>query len=299
MGAAPEPSSDHGATVAAMRHLTRSMVWVVALVAAFAIAVGVRGHVDLRAALVVAFLCFACELIDSGLGMGYGTILTPTLLWIGYSPAEIVPTILLSELLSGFSAAFFHHHIDNVDLAPGGRDVGPASILASASVLGVTGGVFVAMRLPGEVLAVGIGCVILLSGLFVVLSTGRAIVYRRWRMMLLAVVASFNKAVSGGGYGPLVTSGQILSGVRGRASVGITSFAEAFTCLFAVALFLGQGGAIHFDLFLPMALGALLSVPFAVFAVRQANEDHLKIVIGVLTLCMGVVTIVKGLRVLG
>ena len=33
----------------------------------------------------------------------------------------------------------------------------------------------------------------------------------------VAAVASFNKAVPGGGYGPLVTSGQILSGVQGKA----------------------------------------------------------------------------------
>ena len=36
-----------------------------------------------------------------------------------------------------------------------------------------------------------------------------------------------------------------------------------------------------------MCAGALISVPFAVFAIKKANEDHLKIVIGVLTLSMG------------
>jgi uncharacterized membrane protein YfcA len=112
-------------------------------------------------------------------------------------------------------------------------------------------------------------------------------------MVLLSAIASFNKAVSGGGYGPLVTSGQILSGVQSRASVGITSFAEAFTCMVAVTFFIIRGGWINLELLIPMIAGALSSVPFAVFAINKANEDHLKIIIGVLTMVMGGLTIWK------
>ena len=51
--------------------------------------------------VVLLGVCFACELIDSGLGMGYGTILTPTLLLLGYAPSDIVPTILAVLGLEG------------------------------------------------------------------------------------------------------------------------------------------------------------------------------------------------------
>lgn len=112
-------------------------------------------------------------------------------------------------------------------------------------------------------------------------------------MLVLSAVASFNKAVSGGGYGPLVTSGQILSGVRGKASVGITSFAEAFTCLLAVTLFLVKGGWINLVVFVPMCAGALTSVPFSVFVINHARENLLKTVIGVVTMVMGALTIFK------
>ena len=81
-------------------------------------------------------------------------------------------------------------------------------------------------NIPKEVLKVVIGCIILTSGLFVILVSRRVMKYSRGRMLALSGIASFNKAVSGGGYGPLVTSGQILSGVQGRAAVGITSFAR-------------------------------------------------------------------------
>ena len=227
--------------------------------------------------------------------MGYGTILTPTLLVIGYQPQDIVPTILFSELLSGFTASFFHNEIKNVELAPRGKDFSGASILAAGSIVGVTVGVILSVNIPKEVLKVAIGCIILMSGMFVILVSRRVLEYKKWKMLVLSGVASFNKAVSGGGYGPLVTSGQILSGVQGKAAVGITSFAEAFTCLFAVILFLCQGGFINLHIFIPMCAGALLSVPFSVFAINKANEDHLKIIVGVVTMSLGALTIYKAL----
>jgi uncharacterized membrane protein YfcA len=272
----------------------KGLGWIVLVGGLFALAAWLHGGIDYRSALLLLGLCFVCELVDSGLGMGYGTILTPTLLLLGYDAHDIVPTVLLSELLSGMSAAFFHNEIRNVELGRDGRDLIPAVILAAGSVVGVTAGVFLAVNLPRDVLNVGVGCIILLSGVLVVSLSHKFIEYRHWKMVLLAGVASFNKAVSGGGYGPLVTSGQILSGVPTRASVGITSFAEAFTCLIGVTLFLALGGWINLGLFIPLCAGALLSVPFSVFAVSKARERLLSVAIGLLTIAMGFLTIYKG-----
>ncbi len=268
------------------------LLWIVMVGGMFALAAWIHGDLDYRTALLLLGLCFVCELVDSGLGMGYGTILTPALLLLGYDAHDIVPTVLLSELLSGMSAAFFHNEIRNVDFAQG-RDLLAAVILAAGSVAGVTAGVFLAVNLPRDVLNVGVGCVILLSGFLVVTLAHKIIDYRHWKMVLLAIVASFNKAVSGGGYGPLVTSGQLLSGVPTRASVGITSFAEACTCLIGVTLFLALGGWINLSLFLPLSAGALLSVPFSAFAVSRTNERVLSVAIGLLTIAMGFLTIFK------
>lgn len=51
-------------------------------------------------------LAFFCELIDSTLGMGYGTTLTPVLMIIGFGPLAIIPCVLLSELITGITAGF-------------------------------------------------------------------------------------------------------------------------------------------------------------------------------------------------
>ena len=58
------------------------------------------------------------------------------------------------------------------------------------------------------------------------------------KIIFSGTIASFNKGMSGGGYGPIVTVGQILSGVEGKSAVGITSLAEGLTCLVGVITYI-------------------------------------------------------------
>ena len=46
-----------------------------------------------------------------------------------------------------------------------------------------------------------------------------------------STIASFNKGTSGGGYGSVVTGGQLPAGVDGENAVGITSIAEGLPWL--------------------------------------------------------------------
>ena len=63
-----------------------------------------------------------------------------------------------------------------------------------------------------------------------------------WRKIMgISFLAALNKGISGGGYGPLVMGGQILSGVNAKNAVGITAFAEAVTCFIGFILYLVMG----------------------------------------------------------
>ena len=59
-----------------------------------------------------------CEYIDSSLGMGYGTILSPILIILGFNPIVAVPAVLLSQACGGFAASVFHHQLKNVSFHP-------------------------------------------------------------------------------------------------------------------------------------------------------------------------------------
>jgi uncharacterized membrane protein YfcA len=69
----------------------------------------------------LVLLAFACEYVDSTLGMGYGTTLTPLLLLFGFGTKQIVPSVLLSEFVTGLLAGGLHHGLGNVRFTRGSR----------------------------------------------------------------------------------------------------------------------------------------------------------------------------------
>jgi uncharacterized membrane protein YfcA len=243
--------------------------------------------------LVVLLLCASLEFLDSSLGMGYGTTLTPILLLLGFEPLELVPTILVSEFLSGFASSFFHSEAGNVRFSPGSNHLRAAVILSACSIAGVAAGVTLAVGVSTVILKRVIGLVILGAGLYILITATRTFHFNYVRIVLLALVASFNKAISGGGYGPLMTSGQVMSGIRGRAAVAITSLAEGFTCLVGVTLFLAAGKTVEPALLIPVVTGALLSVPLSARVVRSFREDVMKRTIAILTVTLGALTVAK------
>ncbi len=69
--------------------------------------------------LVLIVSTLAAEYVDSTLGMGYGTILTPLLLFLGFQPLQVVPAVLLTEAVTGIAAAVMHHAVGITSLAEG------------------------------------------------------------------------------------------------------------------------------------------------------------------------------------
>jgi hypothetical protein len=268
---------------------------------------------------IIAF-AFACEYVDSTLGMGYGTTLTPVLLLFGFTPIQIVPTVLLSELVSGLLAAFCHHREGNVDLKPTTADIfkiwnmlSPlgyvekvrktiprhlkiAILLSVCSVIGTVAAVFVAVNIPKFWLKLYIGCLVLSMGIVMLVCLSREFTFSWKKLMSLGILASFNKGMSGGGYGPVVTGGQILSGVEGKSAVGITSLAEGVTCAVGVIMYiLVSKNPIDWKLAPWIILGAVLSVPLSAKSVKVLSVQLLKVAIAVLTIILGTITIVQTL----
>jgi hypothetical protein len=190
--------------------------------------------------ITLIIIAFLCEYMDSTLGMGYGTTLTPVLLLMGFRPMQIVPVILLSELITGLLAAVFHHREGNANLMPETADIFKitkmlkplgyiesfrktvplhlkvALLLAACSVVATVAAVFVAVNIPKFWLKLYIGCLVLAMGVIILAFFNRDFKFSWKRVGFLGLVASFNKGMSGGGYGPVVTGGQILSGVEAR-----------------------------------------------------------------------------------
>jgi hypothetical protein len=243
--------------------------------------------------LAVFLAALACEYLDSSLGMGYGTTLTPVLLLADFEPLQIVPAILLSELCSGLAAGLLHQRDGNVDFLRDARARRTALQLTALSAVGTLAAVWVAISISKFWLGVFIVAIILAMGVLILATRNRQVAFRPGSIVAVGAVAAFNKGLSGGGYGPLVTAGQVVSGLPAKHAVAITSVAESLTCAIGLTAYLLAGKSLDWGLTVPLALGALLSVPMATVTVRRMKEDAMRGLVGIATLALGLVALLK------
>ncbi|MBN2111744.1 sulfite exporter TauE/SafE family protein [Candidatus Woesearchaeota archaeon] len=267
--------------------------------------------------LAIIIIAFIAEYADSTLGMGYGTMLTPLLLLMGFEPLQVVPIVLFSELITGLLAGFTHHSVGNVDFRPKTMNVvkiyraikelgfkesfkrgipfhlKAALLIASCSIIGTVSAVFIAISLPKFYLNLYIGLLVLAIGLFILATVNKNYRFSWKKMTALGLIASFNKGISGGGYGPVVTGGQLLSGIDGKNAVGITSLAEGLTCAVGVLIYFLTKNIADWSLAPYIITGAVISVPFSAISVKKIKTKNLKILIGVITVVLGAFTIIK------
>jgi len=251
------------------------------------------GQVDAIAALSVFLAALICEYVDSSLGMGYGTTLTPLLLLAGFDPLQVVPCVLLSEAVTGLGAGLMHQHDGNADFIRDKKTRLTVVLISTLSAIGAVAAATFALQLPKWWLK-GIIAVIVLSVGLVTLATFRQrLAYRRSHLIALGAVAAFNKGLSGGGYGPLVTAGQVVAGLSPKQAVAITSVAESWTCVIGLAAYLFLCQSMDLTLAVPLTLGAVLSVPIATLTVRRMREQAMRCAVGVLTCVLALATLAQ------
>jgi hypothetical protein len=248
-----------------------------------------EAHSTTGTLLIIFLAALGCEYLDSSLGMGYGTTLTPLLMLAGYEPLQIVPAVLLSELVTGLAAGAMHHRDGNIDLRHDPAARRTFGLLGLLSAVGAILAVMLAVKISAQWFSLLIVVIVLSMGLITLLTARRQIRYRRGGILTIGLIAAFNKGLSGGGYGPLVTSGQVVSGVPARQAVAITSMAEALTCAVGLGAYLYFKSGIDWALTLPLVAGALISVPLATATVRHLPETSIRRGVGLFTLILGAI----------
>lgn len=274
--------------------------------------------VSLSIGIGIALLAFFAEYIDSTLGMGYGTTLTPLLILLfGFPPLQIVPAVLLSELVTGLLAGFTHHSVGNVNLKPTTVSIRqivknlqkdgvtncinhclPLHLrvmlsIALCSIIGTVFSAVIAVRMSKFYLNLYIGLLVFAIGVTILVTLNRDFGFSWKKIIGLGLIASFNKGMSGGGYGPVVTGGQLIAGVEGKSAVGITSFAEGLTCIVGVCTYLILKKNIDWKLSFYLVTGAVLSVPLSAYSVKIVRTNNLRILIGIVTIGLGSFTLIK------
>ena len=245
---------------------------------------------------LLVVLAFLFGVFDASLGMGYGTLLTPMLLIIGFCPLEVVPAVLVSQLAGDFLAAFFHHRFENVNLSIGSKYFKVSVALAILGLAASVIAVLIAVNLPTLYLNLYIGISAASLGLIILAAKNKGYSFSWVRLLCLGSLASFNKSISGGGYGPVVIAGQILTGVEVKGAIGITALAEGVTCLVAVFMYFLVGKNADWLLSILLLIGVTFSSPVAAFIVKKIESKTMKSIIGISTFTVGLLTILKILQ---
>jgi len=255
--------------------------------------------------LLIIVLAFLFEFMDSSSGMGFGTALAPLLFLLGYNPLQVVPTILISETITGCIDAFFDHEFKNVNFSF--RPLSDATKLALfmgffgclAITISITLGYF-AVKFPDYIIKTYVAILVLFMGiagfLRIKLQKHKAFNPRPKMLLAFSTLAGFNKGIGGGGYGPVITMGQIFSGVYEKSATAIVSFSEAMVSFIGIfTFFLISYAGVEIDLFLLPSIftGGFLAALATPYMVRVLPNKFWKYFIPVYAFGIGIFLLIK------
>ncbi|HUU79341.1 MAG TPA: TSUP family transporter [candidate division Zixibacteria bacterium] len=342
--------------------------------------------------LIIVAIAFLSEFMDASLGMGYGTTLTPVLLILGYDAAVIVPSVLLSELITGIVSTIAHGLLKNYKLGQKKRKIKritrkrtrkvkrgilitdpienlsglsniqtnttPSSgfqgiddvsdeeddefeyedvieeievdiesktlkekllnltddtkVILILSAFGIIGTIFSAVISvifsSNEIFNFGvkiyIGLMVFAMGIIILALRKKEFGFSLKRIVSLGAIAGFNKGISGGGYGPITVSGQILSGREGKSAIASTSFSETIICFFGVSAYIitniienyRESISItweYLELAPYLVIGAVISAPLAALVTNKIKNEWLKVGVGWATILLGIFSLIR------
>lgn len=265
--------------------------------------------------LIILALAFAIEMINASLGMGWGTIFTPILILIGFPAIVAVPAVLLSQGLGSIAASVFHTKFENASFESGSIELKTAAIIGGFGVAASLLAALLAVNISKTVLNTYIGILVLLMG--VVILMNKQFKFSWKKIIGIGLLSAFNKGISGGGFGPVVTGGQIMAGQEQKKAIAITLFSEIPICLvgfftYLVAravkevpgsVFNHQAGSFVISMFsekifawelcLALVAGAFFAAPFGALVTKVLRTNNVRKAVGVLIVVLGAWMLIK------
>ena len=250
----------------------------------------------------VVVLAILLEFLDASAGMGYGAAMTPLLLVLGFDPKQVVPAVMIQQATAGIVGAFLHKEFGNVEwkLKPMTEPIKLWLIIAITGCITVglsVTAVYAVFKVAKVWIKLYVVILLLLMGATMLVRSGKERPYKPFKMLGFGALAAFNKGVGGGGYGPVVTVGGLLSGVPVKSMLAVTAISEGTVCVFSIIVWLALaiGGGITIDyLLLPsMMLGSMVAAIAAPYAIRVFPEKMWKWVVPIYCCILGAYSFYK------
>ncbi|MFX1569154.1 MAG: TSUP family transporter [Promethearchaeota archaeon] len=254
---------------------------------------------------LIIILAFIFESMDSMAGMGFGTALSPLLFLLGFNPLQVVPTILISETITGIIDTYFDHEYKNVyySFHPLNDAAKLALIIAFFGCLAILTSIllgYFALKFPDIIIKTYVAILVIFMGIsgFIRIRLIKKEFSNKHPKMLIgfSALAGFNKGIGGGGYGPVITMGQIFSGVYEKSATAIVSFSESIVSFAGILTFFFINFAgVEVDLVLLPSIftGGFFAALCAPYLVRIIPNKVWKYFIPIYAIGIGIFSIFK------
>jgi hypothetical protein len=248
--------------------------------------------------IVVLALIF--ETLDSAAAMGFGTAFAPVLFSMGYSPVAVVPVLLISECITGLTDGIFDHTFKNANFSL--RPLSPAAkisfLIAGTGCMGIIVSTLLFFQLPTQIIKIYSYLLVIIMGLIGLANIKRKSSNFKPKLLgAFAVVAGFNKGIGGGGFGPVVTLGQIFSGVYEKVASATTSWGEGFVSLLGASILLSQeylaSAPIHLQLLPSVFSGAFFAAILAPYLTRVIPNRVWRVFMPLYALSIGIFSLLN------
>jgi len=241
--------------------------------------------------LLIGVLAIIMEFIDSSMGMMYGTILSPLLIGMGFRPEVIVPSILISQAVGGVIGTVMHHKYNSANFNGLTKDTKIVLAIVLPGILACLIGAYIAVSIPGWVLKLYIGLLVIIMGFFCIKTY--SFKFSWGKMYVIGMIAAFNKALTGGGFGPLTSTGKIVGGVNPKLSIATTTYAEVPICGLAFVFWIIFNEGIDYIYPLTMCIGAAIGAFIGPWVTFKMKTEKIRKLIGVLAIISGIWCIAK------
>jgi uncharacterized protein len=261
----------------------------------------VSGGSGLTIHWMVVALTVIFEFLDASAGMGFGTAITPMLLIMGFSPMQIIPVVMIQQAVAGLTGAWLHDRLGNVrwTFRPMSETLRLWIIIAASGCLAVivsVTSVYGIFKLAEKWIRLYVAILLVAMGFVSLFHSRKNREYTPRRMVFFGALAGFNKGIGGGGYGPVVTIGGILSGIPVKSMMAITALSEGTVCFVSVIVWfalLGTGTPVDFVLLPSMMLGSMFAAVAAPYAVKVVPERFWKWFVPTYCCILAVYTLTK------
>ncbi|WJY68899.1 sulfite exporter TauE/SafE family protein [Corynebacterium auris] len=254
--------------------------------------------------LLIALAGLAGQLVDGGLGMGFGVTSTTFLVFLaGLGPAQASAVVHTAELGTTFVSGISHWRFGNVNW----KLVAP---LAIPGAIGAFAGATVLSNLSTEAAQPIMSTILAILGGVLIwrfsirLNQRRRAEYKQHSKPFLGglgLFGGFIDATGGGGWGPVTTTTLLTAGRNEpRRVVGTVNTAEFFVTAAATAGFvLGMWQDLVDNLAAVAALlvGGVIAAPLAAWLVTRLNPVLLGGLVGTLILTLNLRTVLRALEV--